>query len=403
MARNNRLSFTMLLIMIVIVYSIMPIVNVFFSRYLTTYSYMLVCVLTLAIIIFSNGSQSLNSYVSILLPFIFYELLTFFNRSDSIVMWGYQVMLFLLPVALGYYLFYEQDDTSRKLSFVTFRFAIIVTIITTIVGCIRNPSAARILATIATSQDTQNISFSWQNIGGYGFVYTVVLLFPLVIYAYKQKRISLFAFLLFLISAFALAIVTEYTTALLLLMISSIFIFVSEKLSFKGMVWIGIIGIVFVMLFQDTVNDFLLGLASRLNSETLAERLTTLAGGQTALEASEDNRIWLYRYSFDTFLSHPLFGTMFGGSGRIGGHSAILDTLGQYGIIGGAALFCMYRKVYRVFVAPYREHNGYGFIVWTFIQTIFLSAVNTGLWFSVLALFMPLMLFAINKEERQLT
>ena len=94
---------------------------------------------------------------------------------------------------------------------------------------------------------------------------------------------------------------------------------------------------------------------------------------------------------------------MFGGDGTIGGHSSILDTLGNYGIIGGVVLFCMYRKIYRLFIEPYKDHNGYGFVVWTFIQAIFLSVVNTGLWFSVLVLYLPLMLFAISKEEMQLT
>lgn len=399
MTKNNQNNITLFLIITVILYSLMPIVSNFFSRYLTTYAYMLVCVLLFLSIVFAEGFQSAEKYGSIFLPFIIYQALTLINRKSSLVLWGYSLLLFLIPLIMGYYLFYEQDVTLRKKSFYTMRFAIIVTAITTITGCIRNPMAARILATIETSQDERNISFGWQNIGGYGFVYTVVLLYPLLIYAYKQNRLKWFFFYPLAVSTFALVILSEYATALLLLIISSMFIFISKKLSLRGMIVFGAFAVVFILLFQGVINNLLMSLADMVDSKILSDRLITLAGGKTVLGKSDNARIWLYRYSFNTFLSSPLFGTMFGKYGRIGGHSSILDTLAKYGLVGSAVLYFMYRKIYIVFIKPYSNHPGYGFIVWTFIQAIFLSTINTGFWFDVLALYMPLILFAISEKE----
>ncbi len=400
MARNNQNGIIGFLIITVILYSLMPILSVVFSQYLTTYSYMLICAFTFLSITFAHGFQSFEKYFSMLLPFIFYQALTLIYRTSDFMLWGYSVLLFLLPLIIGQFFFFEADTVSINRSFSAFRFALVATIITTIAGCIRNPTAARILATIDNAQDARNISFTWQNIGGYGFVYTVVLLYPLIIYAYKQKRIAWFIFVPLAISAFALAIVTEYATALLLLITSSILIFLSRKISLKGIVIFGIFSVIFILLFQGVISDLLISLADRVDSKILSDRIIAFAGGRRSLEASDDKRIWLYRYSLETFLSSPLFGNMFVRHGSVGGHSAILDTLAQYGLIGLGVLYAMYKRIYNVFIKPYSNNSGYGFIVWTFIQAIFLSAINTGLWFEVLALYMPIILFAINNKKR---
>ena len=402
MARDNQNNVTAFLIITVIVYSIMPIVSVAFSRYLTTYAYMVLCLATFLSMVFAEGFKSFEKYGSVFLPFVVYQLLLFIKKSSSTVMWGYSALLFFMPLALGYFLFYEQGVVFRRKAFNAVRFSVIVTLITTIAGCIRNPTAARTLATIATSQDEQNISFGWQNIGGYGFVYTVVLLYPLLIYAYKQKRIKWFLFYPLVAAAFALALFSEYATALLLLIISSMFILVSKKLSLRGVVVFGIFAVLFVFLFQGVISDLLKTLADRVDSKVLSERLVILAGGEEAFEKSDNQRLLLYRYSFNAFLSSPLFGTMLGKHAKDGGHSAILDTMAQYGLIGLAVLYSMYRKIYVYFIKPYSNHPGFGFIVWTFTQAIFLSTVNTGLWFSVLALYLPLILYAVSEKEEDI-
>ena len=43
--------------------------------------------------------------------------------------------------------------------------------------------------------------------------------------------------------------------------------------------------------------------------------------------------------------------------------------------------------------------EGGGYVLWAFVQTILLATINTGFWFSVTALYMPILLSAIYGEN----
>ena len=94
--------------------------------------------------------------------------------------------------------------------------------------------------------------------------------------------------------------------------------------------------------------------------------------------------------SFLTF--GPFFGKLLGNPTTSGGHSFILDSLADYGIIGGTALFFCYRNIFRHFCGVFKDKEGYGFVLWAFVQTIILSAVYTGMWLNILTFFIPILL-----------
>ena len=397
MYQRRRITVWNLIISLTIAYTIMPIVSRFISTYLTTYFYLLVVGIVFLGLVFGDGVRSLNEYAGgVLLPFILFQGLSFFNRADSIVIWGYSVLLALLPVAVGYYVtqyqIYDVPFYSRAIVFM-----MLATAITTCYGLIRFPFAARVLATIASSQDAAAITYNWNNIGGYDFIYFLVLLYPILIMAYKQRRINFVFTIVGTILIFTAVILSEYTIALLLLLISSLLFFVKRNLRKTDVVILVVVAILFIALFSDSVSRWLSELSTLTDSETMAERLNSLAGGQAGLESSESERIFLYRRSFSTFLSHPLFGTFLSGGGGVGGHSFILDTLGQYGLIGAVLLFSMYRKVFRWFVQPFENEAGYGFVLWAFAQAILLSCVNTGMWLNIIAMMVPILVCAIYR------
>lgn len=378
-----------------ILYIIMPIISRIISTYFTTYAYMLIVILIMTGIVFTNGATSLNRYCGgVLFPFIIFNLLTFFTRSESLVLWGYSILLNLLPIVLGYFVVRNtKADISYYRNTIVTAFA--VTIITTCIGVIRYPFAARVLATIESANDADAVLYSWQNIGGYEFVYMVVLLYPLLILAYKRKKIGLIPTVVSASTVYLLTILSEYTTALLLLLITSLLFLGRRELTSNNIIVFLIFSIVCMFLLKDIVPDLLQWIGSLTGSETMLERLNSLAGGKTGLEQSESNRIFLYERSIRTFFSNPLFGTMFRGGGGVGGHSFILDTLGVYGISGMFLLFFMYRKIYRLFFLPFRNQPGYGYVLWFFLQTILLSSINTGMWIPVLTLFAPVILYMI--------
>lgn len=395
---RKQVSLNNLLIGIVILYDILPIVSRLISTYLTTYFYMLLVVLVTIRIIFHRSRYSLNFYIMALLPFIVYEVLAFFVRTDSILIWGYQMFLFFLPVVIGLYLFYNPERDIGGFPQLTL-VAFAVTLITTVIGCIQYPSAARYLATAASSQESLAILYDQHNIGGYEFVYCVILLYPLIIFAYKHKKIPLFVAIICAIAIFALAILTEYTTALLMFVLTTILFFTKKDLSIKNVIGLIVVGVILGILFSAPLSKLLEWASTKVGSEDISDRLLALAGGRTGLEESEDNRIFLYRYSFNTFLSHPLFGSFLSGGGRIGGHSAILDVMGHFGLVGLATIFFMYRKIYQFFFAPFQNEEGFGYLFYTFLLAIVLSMVNTDFWISVLALYAPL-LFCFFHERK---
>ena len=292
---------------IVIVYMTMPILSIFISSYLTTYAYMILAVCLLGFILLSGGLDRINSMAYMIFPFAVYVVLTLFINTESILIWGYKSMIFLMPVILGYYYInYRPENMGIFAKFLIF--AIVITAVTTIIGVIRYPEASRILATIAESDDVEAIEYWWNNIGGYDFVYTCVLLYPIVILAYKVKRINRLTFIMAFILLMALVIFSEYTTALLLVVITSILYLADRRLNANNLLFWGLTIFAAGFLFDNIFSQFLKWLAGILSSDTLTERLTALAGGITGLENSESNRIELYKMSLSGFWSSPIFG-----------------------------------------------------------------------------------------------
>lgn len=383
-----------------ILYIIMPIISRIISAYFTTYTYMFIVLLIMVGIVLGNGVISLNRFCGgILLPFILFNLLTFFTRSESLILWGYSILLNMLPIVLGYFIiYYRNRDVSYYQNVILMAFAI--TGVTTCIGLIRNPFAARILATIESANDANAVIYTWQNIGGYEFIYMVVLLYPLLILAYKRKKIGLISTVISVMVVFVMVILSEYTTAFLLLLITSLLFLAKRNLTTKDILLFLAFSVVCMIVLEDVLSNFLYWVGELTGSETMLERLNSLAGGKTGLEQSESNRIFLYERSIRTFFSNPLCGIMLKGGGGIGGHSFILDTIALYGFLGIISLMFMYRKIYRLFFAPFQNKDGYGYVLWLFLQTILLSCVNTGMWLSVLALLAPIILCKIYEGDR---
>lgn len=387
---------------IVIIYTTMPILSVFISVYATTYAYMLLSAFLIVFIVLSGGIRRMSAIIYLTAPLLIYIVLTYAMHGDSILLWGYQNMLFILPVIVGYYFLYYRPENKSIFTGVIV-LALLVTAVTTIIGLIRFPFAARTLATIAESDDPEIIKYSWLNIGGYDFVYIVVLLYPILILAHKLKKIKAITFWIAVVLIFTLVVLSEYTTALILITLSSVLYFMGKNLTARQLLLLGISFFILLFFLWPVFSKFLLWVAGLFNSETLNERLTALAGGITGLENAESNRLALYRTSLEGFMSSPVFGRILGAETTNGGHSFILDSLANYGIIGGIVLVISYRNIYKTFFKPFSSEQSYGFVLWAFTQTVILSLVNTGMWLNVIAFFIPVILSVIYELKSEET
>ena len=382
---------------VIILYSVMPIVSQLFSDLLTTYAYMLLLFGAVVFTMMIRGTASLAESVLVLLPFVLWMLLDFLTKDQQLLLWGYSSMLMLAPMLFGILLMKESGPKVVRFLAVVLAIATLVTIVTTIIGSIVYPDAPRYLATV-DSDDPLLRTYNYINLGGYEFVYTCVLLYPLVIFAYKQKRLRLVWAILAAVLVLALALNSGYTTALLLWMVTTATFFLPKKLNKRGVLFLLIVTILAIILFFTLFSTGIKSLAKLIDNEDIAYRLEALSGGSEGIRASEDDRISLYELSLKAFFKSPLFGNILGKKSINGGHSFILDFAAQYGLIGIILLIVMYRLIYVHFYKPFERVQGYGYILWMFLQTLILSTVNTGMWINILAWFIPLSVTAILQK-----
>ena len=394
-----KLNLIEYLLILVLAYSIAPIVSRVISDVLTTYFYMLVVVALTALVLLSKGNKSVNDCLVLLFPFICWKGMTFLLPKASLILWAYGALLDMIPLLVGYYLINNVSD-KKILFFAKYIFAVFaITATTTFIGSIIYPDAARYLATVADANDAMAVKYYWRNIGGYEFVYSIVLLHPLIILAHKQGKIKRWTSFAMSILIIFLSINSGYTIAFLLSIICCfLYLFKKTMRSKQMMIWLVSV-VLMIIIFYTIISKILLFLADLVDNDMISLRLRALAGGVEGVENSEDNRILLYETSLNTFFKYPLFGSFMHGGGGVGHHSFILDFLAQFGLCGLVILVFMYRAIYIRFFKPYYEKAGYGYIVWAFIQAMFLSSVNTGSWFTILAVFIPIFLRVIYREK----
>jgi len=389
-----NLQIIMLLITVILVYSITAIVPRLISTYLTTYFYLIVLALCFVLVLVSRGEKSFNEYIVLVIPFIIWKLLIYFIERPSIIDWGYTALVDFTPIVLGLFIAKRLEFDKIKFLAIVIILSVLITMLTTYIGLQQYPDAARYMATVANPNEAQFVRYNMMNIGGYNFVYITVLLYPLVIYAYKREKIKLFWVIVFAVLELMVIIATSYTTALLLWMLSTVFIFFNKGFKVKNLIIVVVLAILLFFVLWDLIAAGLELLADNIGSKDIADRLRDLAGGGEGLSESEDPRLELYLRSLNTFIAHPIIGSLGGGTG---GHSFLLDNLAKYGLIGVALFGTLYTVIFRKFYMPYKNTKGYGYIVWMFVQALILSTVNTGMWLYVLCLYIPTLLAFIDR------
>ena len=400
MEKTNKFTTQVFLIFIVLAYSVMPVVSRFFSAYLTTYAYLAVVIITLLSVLLIVQQNVLGEMLVLIAPLIMFNVLIYVATGADIALWVYTLLIDILAIVLGIYVLRYFDF--KIITVFTFLILLLyaITIITTIIGLNENPDAARYLATVADASEEENVKYNWLNIGGFSFVYSVALIYPAVIYGFKHKKIHIAFLILFIIADFLLIVNSGYTIALLLFIMSSVFLFFKRDFKIKDVVIVFIISVFVIALLFPVVAELLNSLADVIDNDTIAERLRALAGGREGLENSESKRLELYQMSFNSFINSPIFGGMFTGA-SMGGHSQVLDTMAQYGIFGLAILVLIYIVIYKAFFKKYSNKFGYGYVFWIFMQAIILMILNPGMWLYELALIIPIILAYIDGKGKK--
>lgn len=300
--------------------------------------------------------------------------------------------LFIVSAAIKYY----SDDFKRKLRFFCL-FLFMVTSITTIVGLQMYPTAMRQLSG-AVSEETSRI-YTRMNIGGYSFVYGVLFVIPLILHLFrkadpKNKKLKIFYILVIILLSF-LIIMSQYTTALLCLVLlfglnGILKIENSSKMAILifAIISIGIIAIINVdNLIQIGVN-----FASKYKLIRVEERMREL-------QILNDEKVWtgdiegrksLYSASFNSFLHHPILGNILFGRAQIGGHSDLLDFLAVCGLFGGWLLLKIAERI-RIKPKDRSEKTYFGIILILFLIILSINTVFNSVPIGIAIFLMPVL------------
>jgi len=328
-----------------------------------------------------KDAKLMKTFALLAVAFLACIRLTAANNVSSIPMYMYgelQVTLYGLIV-----ISYQNEARSQKLEML-FRMVLVcyvITGVTTLVGNINYPEASRILATLS-STDAEYALYMLNNIGGFSFVYELVLMTPLLVYMIRNKRINVLIGSSMLV-LFAFVIINAgYTTALILYIVSLLTFFVG-KLSHKKTIGLFALFASLAFFASSTIANLFLSLSKQVSNEIFSQRFEYIAYALTG-EGSKDvtehgDRMSLYQKSIDSFVESKGFGLW--KTGETSGHSFVLDTMAIYGFVGIIAVIIIYVMIYKLCLKPYKNKDFFGYMVWTYLTGMILAVLNPKVFF----------------------
>ena len=373
-----------------IAYVFIPFVTFFSPRGFNLLSVVALYILVAIELGVNNAISTLLKYLPLYIITIFAIVFSpFSDVKTSMVMQWYMLFQDLLWVLLMSYVISLNNIKINRWLLLFVLACMVLTSLTTFYGCLQHPGLSRGM-TGGTLSDSARLLYSSLNIGGFDFIYTLVLSIPLIIYLYKSSNISLL-FTVPLLIPFYLAIYqAEYTTALLTSFICLIAFFFPRFGNRQR--FIRLIAFLGVSLFimSLVMTDFLNWLANVVDSDIMRERIISsseiAASGETDMSSDAGARIDLWMRSLSNFLDHPFFGA--GNSG--GGHSWLLDNMSMFGLFGVIACIVVYRFTHKLTIIPYKNTEFYYYVFFIFMLQIFLSIVNTRFFINTFIILVPL-------------
>lgn len=224
------------------------------------------------------------------------------------------------------------------------------------------------------------------NLGGSMFVNMIVFYSCAMFFAFlnSTKLIErLLFFIYFVISAYFILFCSLKASAVILMLISFVFMYVSYRSNENTGVILTLTAIVggLVFLFSDYIVGFLIDIIA---SDRISQRLTSFTTGGSVEDSSLTGRANLWQVSVHSWLSSV--SSFFFGIGDhnwndfittedsgIGAHSDLLDVLGRYGILGALILYSSI-KIYYSYL-----QKKYGYIFKWEIISFFILFLLMGL------------------------
>jgi len=294
----------------------------------------------------SCDKNGISRVITVLLILIVFDYLFVFlqggMRNDSLINSigaNYTIFVSFFPILYVVSGNFAKIERERCFNFVLL--ICLITAITTIIGTFTYESPCRELATPDNLE--MDRLYKTKNIGGYGFIYFLVLLVPYILRELLQK-FSLIKAVLLVVFCFCI-LRSEYTTALLMTLIGIAVVFLIQSKSKLLRLAVFVVVIAAIVSMQD-----ILVWASSIiseSSDTMMRRFDMMSDYSEYGAAADDDmgiRILLYMQSINAFLHNPFLGNLLSFTPRpLGGHSEILDYLGGSGLFGIIVFVLLFR------------------------------------------------------------
>lgn len=400
----NANKFPIFILAVIFILHSMPMLGI---RY-PTIIWASIVVLLFTILLYNVGIKAVLK----IFPIFFIPLLDIFIKGNDIssYIWGISTFLpnMILPM-LAIYLHRRNDVKMSGWLFFIYVVVNLITCFTTYWGCKMYPGASRDLA----GGDASNLPFfnvyMNANIGGFGFVYSLVLFFVLTICTIKNHRTMikgrqmLVIAIIFSIGIVMAVIAAEYTIAIIVTCLCSLLFFVRRKFNFKRILF-WVISLLFIFsMFKLIIVEGLKIIADETDSYLLTHRLTDISlyleGKHTQDNSDLDVRAELYTKSLTSFINNPLGGWTFN---CMGGHSYIFDTLAKYGLIGFSFLIVSLGLIYSNYIKPLVGTFVYGYAQICFVVFIIFASLNPKVFTEFFLFVLPMysLLFA-NRDTQK--
>lgn len=269
------------------------------------------------------------------------------NRGDMNIFDFVNYFVLFFCIIVSKIISEHHNDKIERYILYLFYAMCIVSLITTIIGLQTDANAIRLLTSSSTSEDVDQL-LRLKNIGGYDFLYSLLILCPVLIQLAKQtdSRKIRIATIIWLILAMICIVLSNFTIAYLFVGIIIVFSVLPSRFStLKKLVISAIALVVLFYLLRGVLVMYLNFIGSHSNSVMTQSRMRSmelfLNGGISLFDMND--RFVLARNSIRTFWEHPIFGggAYFRSYSIVSGHSAWLDELARNGIVGFAAFAVM--------------------------------------------------------------
>jgi O-antigen ligase len=241
-------------------------------------------------------------------------------------------------------------------------------------------------------RDNEIIAFAKHfNVGGFSFVYTIVLLIPICVYLLRNKLFNRIVVIAAMVPMIMMVLSAGFTTAILFTTLSAVLFLLPKQFTLnKILIWM-ILGLVVFSLMGEVIGNGFITISNSVESRLVSDRLYDIGAtlkGETISAGDFDSRQTLWKMDMDLFFEHPFFG-----ASRSGGHSFILDELSEHGLVGLCFLLVQFITIFKMFVKPYKKSKAYGYICFVFFMQIGLSFLNPVMSQIVFVTIIPLTLY----------